>query len=107
MSKELAAQEVRRALHCLEVLQSVQKGARTPGWYRGEVRGKEAIGTATDYLMRKNLIQSTDGLQPFRLTKKGKEFFATVIKDWKKFMETIDQPKVVERFAKALASIKE
>lgn len=105
MSKAPTAQELGTALHCLEVLQSVQKSARTPGWYRGEVRGKETIGTATDYLVRKNLIQPTDGLHPFRLTKKGKEFIAVAIKDWNKFMEKIDRPEVVERFAKALVSI--
>ncbi len=95
------------ALHCLHVLQAVQKEARTSGWYRGEVRGKEAIGAATAYLERKGLIQSAVGPQPFRLTRKGKEFIATQIKDWDTFVAKLNRPGTLEKFAKALGRASE
>ena len=79
--------ELATALSCLQVLRAVQKDSRTSGWYRGEVRGKEAIGAATASLERKGLIQPAVGPQPFRPTKKGKEFITTQIKDWDIFWQ--------------------
>jgi hypothetical protein len=95
------------ALHCLEVLQAVQKDARTSGWYRGEVRGKEAIGVATAYLERKGLIHPAVGPQPFRLTKKGKEFIATQIKEWETFVAKLNRQGTLEKFTKALGRVAE
>src|SRR5712691_463981 len=107
MTKEPTGQELGMALHCLEVLQAVQKDARTSGWYRGEVRGKEAMGMATAYLERKSLIHPAVGPQPFRLTKKGKEFIATQIKEWETFVAKLNRPGTLEKFAKALGGVAE
>ncbi len=107
MTKAPTVQELAMALHCMQVLQAVQKDARTSGWYRGEVRSKEAIGTATAYLERKGLIQPAVGPQPFRLTKKGKEFIATQLKEWETFEAKLNRPGTVERFAKALGRVAE
>jgi len=71
------------------------------------VRGKEAIGAATTYLERKGLIQPAVGPQPFRLTKKGKEFIATQIKDWDTFVAKINRQGTLEKFAKALGRVPE
>jgi hypothetical protein len=102
MAKELTAQELGLALHSLQVLRAVQKDSRTSSWYRGEVRGKEEIGTATASLVRKGFIQPAAGPQPFRLTKKGKEFIATQIKEWETFVAKLNRPGALEKFAKAL-----
>ena len=107
MTKEPTVQELEMALHCVQVLRAVQKDTRTSGWYRGEVRGKEAIGTATASLERKGLIQPTVGPQPFRLTKKGKEFIATEIKEWETFVAKLNRPGTLEKFAKALGRVSE
>lgn len=89
----------------LEVLRAAQIDTRTSGWYRGEVRGKETIGAATDTLLRKGLIHAAVGPQPFRLTKKGKEFIADHIKDWKVLRAKIDQPGTIEKVTKALGGL--
>ena len=107
MTKEPTVQELGTALHCLQVLQAVQKDARTSGWYRGEVRGKEAIGAATAYLVRKGLIQPAVGPQPFRLTKKGKEFIATQIKEWETVVAKLNRQGTLEKFTKALGRVAE
>jgi hypothetical protein len=105
--KEPTKQEIALALHCLQVLRAVQQDSRTSGWYRGEVRGKEAIGAATVTLERKGLIQSAGGLQPFRLTKQGKAFIATQIKEWEPFVARLQRPGALEKFAKALRRVPE
>ncbi len=107
MTKEPTEQELEMALHCLQVLRAVQKDARTSGWYRGEVRGKEAVGAATASLVRKGLIHPAVGPQPFRLTKKGKEFIATQIKEWETFVAKLNRPGTVEKFTKALGRVAE
>jgi hypothetical protein len=107
MTKEPTMHELATALSCLQVLRAVQKDSRTSGWYRGEVRGKETIGAATAYLERKGLIQPAAGPQPFRLTKKGKEFMATHIKDWDMLVAKLNRPGTLERFAKALGRVSE
>lgn len=107
MAKEPTVQELGTVLHCIEVLRAIRKGGRTPGWYWGEVRGKEIIGTATDVLLRGGLIESTVGSQPFRFTRKGKEFLAAHIKEWETFMTTLDRPGKLEKFARALAHVSE
>ena len=105
MAQEPTVQELRRARQCVEVLRAVQKDTRTSGWYRGEVRGQEAIGTATVTLLEKGLIQTATGPQPFRLTASGKEFIATQIKDWEKFLPTLERPEVLAKVAKALGRV--
>ncbi|HJY81793.1 MAG TPA: hypothetical protein VKK81_12005 [Candidatus Binatia bacterium] len=107
MAKEPTAHELATALSCLQVLRAVQKDSRTPGWYRGEVRGKEAIGAATASLERKGLIRTAVGPQPFRLTKKGQEFLATQIKEWETFVAKLNRPGTLEKFAKALGRVAE
>jgi predicted transcriptional regulator len=106
-NKEPTRQEVEIALHCLQVLRAVQKDSRTSGWYRGEVRGKEAIGVATASLVRKGLIQPAAGPQPFRLTKKGKEFIAIQIKEWETFVAKLNHPGALEKFTRALGRVSE
>ncbi|HEV8716041.1 MAG TPA: hypothetical protein VGX03_24835 [Candidatus Binatia bacterium] len=106
-NKEPTRQEVEMALYCLQVLRAVQKDSRTSGWYRGEVRGKEAIGVATATLVRKGLIQPAAGPQPFRLTKKGKDFIATQIKEWETFVAKLNRPGALEKFARALGRVPE
>jgi hypothetical protein len=107
MAKKPTAQELGIALHCLQVLRAVQRDSRTSGWYRGEVRGKEAIGEATASLVRKGLIQPITGPLPFRLTKKGKEFIATQIKEWETFVARLNRPGILEKFATALGRVSE
>src|SRR5262245_18214028 len=107
MAKAPTAQELGMALHSLQVLRAVQKDSRTSGWYRGEVRGKEEIGTATAFLVRKGLIQPAAGPQPFRLTKKGKEFIAAQITEWETFVAKLNRPGALEKFAKALGRVAE
>ena len=107
MAKELTAQELGMALHCLQVLRAMQKDSRTSGWYRGEVRGKEEIATATASLVRKGLIQPAVGPQPFRLTKKGKEFIADQIKEWETFVAKLNRPGALEKFARTLGRVAE
>jgi hypothetical protein len=89
MTKGLTVQERERARHCVEVLRAAAKDARTSGWYRGEVAGQEAIGRATELLLRKGLLQTAVGPQPFRLTVRGTTFIATQIKTWETFMSTL------------------
>lgn len=107
MAKEPTTHELSTTLHCLQVLRAVQKDSRTSGWYRGEVRGKEAIGAATTSLERKGLIQPAAGPQPFRLTKKGKEFITTEIKDWDTVVAKLNRPGTLAKFAKALGRVSE
>ena len=102
MAKELSAQELTTARLCVEVLHAVQNDTRTPGWYRGEVRGKEAVSTATTALERSGLIQPGSGAQVFRITTKGKAFVAEQVKDWQAFLAKLDRPGNVEKIAKAL-----
>ncbi len=102
MAKALSAQELSNARLCLEVLQAAQKGSRTSGWYRGEVRGKEAVGIATSALVGSGLVQPDGGPQAFRLTTKGKAFVSQQVKDWDKFLSTLDRPGNLEKAAKAL-----
>jgi hypothetical protein len=107
MAKEPTTHELSTALSCLQVLRAVQKDSRTSGWYRGEVRGKEAIGMATAYLERKGLIHPAVGPQPFRLTKKGKEFITTQIKEWETFVVKLNRPGTLEKFTKVLGRVSE
>jgi len=107
MTKRSTVLDVGQTLRSLEVLRAAQKDTRTPGWYLGEVRGKEAIGAATTFLLRKGLIRSAVGPQPFRLTQKGKEFIGSNIKDWDAFLAKITRQGVVEKVAKALMRIPE
>ena len=92
---------------CLEVLRDALTDTRTSGWYRGEVRGKETIGAATDILLRKGLIHAAVGPRPFRLTKKGREFITAHIKDWKVLGAKLDQPGTIEKVTKALGRVAE
>ena len=96
-----------KTLHCLEVLQAVQTDTRTAGWYWGDVRGKAAVGAATNALLNKGLIHSVVGPPPFRLTLKGEEFIETNRKDWEAFLAHTDQHGIVERFGDALRQIPE
>jgi hypothetical protein len=105
MTKRSTVLDVGQTLRSLEVLRAVHKDTRTPGWYRGEVRGQEAIGAATTFLLRKGLIRATLGPQPFRLTPKGKEFVESSIKDWDAFLAKMARQGVVEKVAKALIRI--
>ncbi|MGE0824614.1 MAG: hypothetical protein AB7G75_24115 [Candidatus Binatia bacterium] len=105
MAKELTVQEQANVRSCLEVLRAVQKNARTPGWFRGEVRGQEAVGVAVATLQRKGLIQAGSGPQPFRLSKTGKDFVAENIKDWDAFMAKSSRPSTLEKIAKALQRV--
>ena len=107
MAKKPLVQDGSKTRHYLDVLRAVQKDTRTPGWYWGEVRGKEAIGAATTFLLRKGLIRAAVGPQPFRLTQKGKEFIGSNIKDWDVFLAKITRQGVVEKVAKALMRIPE
>jgi hypothetical protein len=107
MANPLTEEEIRTALRCIDVFQAIQKDIRTPGWYREEVRGKEAIGSATDALMRKGLIHPAGGAPPFRLTKKGQEFLGAQSKEWQTFMPKLERPGAVEKFAKALSRVAE
>jgi hypothetical protein len=94
-----------KTLHCLEVLQAVQKDTRTSGWYWGDVRGKEVIGAATTALLHKGLIHSVVGPPPFRLTPKGEEFIGTHIGDWQAFLARPDRRGAVEQIAQALTQM--
>jgi len=94
-----------KTVHCLEVLHAVQDDTRTAGWYWGDVRGKAAVGAATNALLNQGLIHSVIGPPPFRLTVKGKEFIETNRKDWEAFLAHTDQRGTVERFAHALRQI--
>ncbi len=58
-------------------------------------------------LERKGLIQPAAGLQPFRLTKKGKEFIVTQIKEWETFVAKLNRLGTLERFAKVLGRVSE
>ena len=58
-------------------------------------------------LERKGLIHPAVGPQPFRLTKKGKEFITTESKDWDTFLAKLNRPGTLERFAKALKRVPE
>jgi predicted transcriptional regulator len=58
-------------------------------------------------LEHKGLIHPAVGPQPFRLTKKGKEFIMTEIKDWETFVAKLNRPGTLERFAKALKRVPE
>jgi len=58
-------------------------------------------------LERKSLIQPAAGLQPFRLTKKGKEFIVTQIKEWETFVAKLNRLGTLERFAKVLGRVSE
>jgi hypothetical protein len=107
MAKKPLVQDGSKTRHYLDVLRAVQKDTHSSGWYRGEVRGKEAIGAVTDALLRKGLIHAAVGPQPFRLTKKGKEFIAAHIKDWDALMAKIDQPGTMEKMTKALGRVAE
>jgi len=71
------------------------------------VRGKEAIGAATTFLLRKGLIRAAVGPQPFRLTQKGKDFSWSNIKGWDVFLANITHQGVVEKVAKTLMRIPE
>jgi hypothetical protein len=107
MTKRSTMLDVGQTLRSLEVLRAVQKDTRTPGWYWGEVRGKEAIGAATTFLLRKALIRAAVGPQPFLLTQKGKEFIGSHIKDWDVFRAKMTRPGIVEKVAKALMRLPE
>jgi hypothetical protein len=102
MAKELSAQELSAARQCVDVLQAAEKGARTPGWFRGEVRGKEAVGRATNALVGSGLVQPDGGPQAFRLTTKGKTFVSQQVKDWESFLAKLNRPGNLEKVAKAL-----
>lgn len=99
--------DVGQTLRVLEVLRAVQQDTRTPGWYWGEVRGKEAIGAATTFLLRRGLIRAAIGPQPFLLTQQGKEFVGTQIKDWDVFRAKMTRQGIVEKVAKALMRLPE
>jgi hypothetical protein len=107
MTKGLTVQERERARHCVEVLRAAAKDARTSGWYRGEVAGQEAIGRATELLLRKGLLQTAVGPQPFRLTARGTVFITTQIKTWEKFMPTLQRPGVLAKVFTALEAVAE
>ena len=107
MTKRSTVLDGRQTLRTLEVLRATQKDTHTPGWYLGEVRGKEAIGAATTFLLRKGLIRAAVGPQPFRLTQKGKEFIESDIKEWDAFLAKITRQGIVEKVAKALMRIPE
>jgi len=102
MAKALSAQELSNARLSVEVLQAAQKGSRTPGWYRGEVRGKESVGIATSALVGNGLLQPEGSPQAFRLTTKGKAFVSQQVKDWQTFLAKLDRPGNLEKVAKAL-----
>jgi hypothetical protein len=99
--------DVRKTLHCLEVLQAVQADTRTSGWYWGDVRGKAAVGAATTVLWRRDLICSRVGPPPFRLTPKGEAFLKTHEKEWQTFLANTDRHEIVEHFARALRQMPE
>jgi hypothetical protein len=107
MTKRSTMLDVGQTLRALEVLRAVQKDTRTPGWYWGEVRGKEAIGAATTFLLRRGLIRAAVGPQPFLLTQKGKEFVGSQIKDWDAFLAKTARQGIVEKVAKALMRLPE
>lgn len=107
MTKRSAMLDVGQTLRSLEVLRAAQKDTRTPGWYWGEVRGKEAIGAATIFLLRRGLIRAAVGPQPFLLTQKGKEFIGSHIKDWDVFLAKITRQGIVEKVTKALMRLPE
>ena len=71
------------------------------------MRGKEAIGAATTFLLRKALIRAAVGPQPFLLTQKGKEFIGSHIKDWDVFLAKKTRQGTVEKVAKALMRLPE
>ncbi|MGE4089331.1 MAG: hypothetical protein AB7G75_00665 [Candidatus Binatia bacterium] len=96
-----------KTLHCLEVLQAVQTDTRSSGWYWGEVRGKAAVGAATDALWRRDLICSRVGPPPFCLTSKGEMFLQTHKKAWEAFLANVDRSETVAHFAHALQEIPE
>ena len=105
MAKGLTTQELDNARVCVEVLHAVQKGSKTPGWYRGEVRGKESVGIATTTLLQGGFIASANGATPFRLTTKGKEFVTSEVKEWDSFLAKIGRPATLEKVAKALRRV--
>ena len=105
VSHSPTARDFGKTVHCLEVLQAVQEDTRTAGWYWGDVRGKAAVGAATNALLNQGLIHSVIGPPPFRLTVKGKEFIETYKKDWEAFLAHTDRRGTVERFAHALRQI--
>jgi predicted DNA-binding transcriptional regulator AlpA len=107
MTKGLTGQERARARHCVEVLRAAATDARTSGWYRGEVAGKEAIGRATEWLLHKGLLQTAVGPQPFRLTARGTAFIASQIKTWETFMPTLQRPGVLAKVFTALEAVSE
>lgn len=96
-----------KVLYCLEVLHSVQTDLRTASWYRGEVRGKAAVGEATAALWRRDLIAPKTGSPPFRLTSKGEAFLKTHKKAWAAFGVKTDWPKTMAHFTEALNGMPE
>jgi hypothetical protein len=96
-----------KTVHCLEVFHAVQTDSRTSGWYWGDVRGKAAVGAATDALLRRDLISSRVGPPPFEITVKGAAFLKTHEHAWEAFLAKTDQPATIEHFARALTAIPE
>jgi hypothetical protein len=96
-----------KTVHCLEVLDAVQKDSRTSGWYWGDVRGKAAVGAATDTLWRRDLICARVGPPPFQLTAKGEAFLKVHKKAWAAFLADTDRAATVEHFARALTQVPE
>jgi hypothetical protein len=107
MMNQPLAMDFAKTVHCLEVFQAVQTDSRTSGWYWGDVRGKAAVGAATNALWRRDLICSRVGPPPFELTAKGEAFLKTHKKAWEAFLAKTDQPATVEHFTLALTKIPE
>jgi hypothetical protein len=96
-----------KTVHCLEVFHAVQTDSRTSGWYWGDVRGKAAVGAATDALLRRDLISSRVGPPPFAITAKGAAFLKTHEQAWGAFLANTDRPATIDHFARALTEIPE
>jgi hypothetical protein len=96
-----------KTVHCLEVLDAVQKDSRTSAWYWGEVHGKAAVGASTGALLRRDLICPRVGPPPFQLTAKGEAFLKTHKKAWEAYLANTDRPATIEHFARALTQMPE
>jgi hypothetical protein len=107
MTQTSPAMDFGKTLHCLEVFRAVQTDSRTAGWYWGDVRGKAAIGAATNALLRRALIHAVVGPPPFALTPKGVALLETHKEAWAAFFTNADRHGSVAHFAMVLGQISE
>lgn len=75
----------------LEILQEVQRGRRTQGWFDGKTDNEPRRAEEVRYLLTNEFIQEAASPALYTLTGKGETFLTDRIPSWERIWSQFDQ----------------